>query len=149
MLNYGGQDAWKAGHRLNGDLLGVKFGAWEGGHRIPMIASWPGKIPTKTTSDQLISHVDLLATFASIVGKPLEKDKDYDSVDQLEALTGTPKFMVRDHLVISPNWPSHLVIRKGDWVFIDAQDEGGFRGTELDEHTLGGARMEDMASGDT
>ena len=44
MLNQGGQDAWKAGHRLNGDLLGFKFDAWEGGHRVPFIARWPGKI---------------------------------------------------------------------------------------------------------
>ena len=139
MLNQGGQDAWEAGHRLNGDLLGAKFGAWEGGHRIPMITKWPGKIPANSTSDQLISQVDLLATFASIVGSILEKGKNYDSVDQLEAFTGNPESMVRDHLIISPNWPSHLVVRKDNWVYIDAQDEGGFRGKEIGEHTLGGA----------
>lgn len=44
MLNVGGQGAWKAGHRLNGDLLGFKFEAWEGGHRVPFIACWPGNI---------------------------------------------------------------------------------------------------------
>ncbi|HUX15394.1 MAG TPA: sulfatase-like hydrolase/transferase, partial [Phycisphaerae bacterium] len=43
MLNLGGKTAWQAGHRLNGDLLGFKFGAWEGGHRIPFIARWPGR----------------------------------------------------------------------------------------------------------
>ncbi len=37
MLNLGGQDAWTAGHRLNGDLLGFKFDAWEGGHRVPFL----------------------------------------------------------------------------------------------------------------
>ena len=139
MLNQGGQDAWKAGHHLNGKLLGAKFGAWEGGHRVPFIAKWPGKIPVNSKSNQLISHVDLLATFANIVGKPLGNDENHDSVDQLESLTGNPKSMIRDHLIISPNWPSHLVVRKGNWVYIDAQDEGGFRGTKMGEHTLGGA----------
>ena len=38
MLNGGGKTAWQAGHRLNGELLGFKFGAWEGGHRVPSIA---------------------------------------------------------------------------------------------------------------
>jgi arylsulfatase A-like enzyme len=33
MLNRGGRDAMMAGHRINGPLLGFKFGAWEGGHR--------------------------------------------------------------------------------------------------------------------
>ena len=36
------------------DLLGFKFGAWEGGHRVPFIARWPGRIDPGTTSDQLI-----------------------------------------------------------------------------------------------
>ncbi len=138
-LNLGGQDAWKTGHRLNGDLLGFKFGAWEGGHRIPFIARWPGKILPNKISDQLISHVDLLATFANIVGKSLDKEEKFDSVDQLEALTGNPESMIRDHLIISPNWPSHLVVRKGDWVYIDAQNEGGFSGTEVGDMHLGGA----------
>ena len=44
MLNLGGRNAVRAGHRMNGDLLGFKFGAWEGGHRVPFIARWPGKI---------------------------------------------------------------------------------------------------------
>jgi hypothetical protein len=38
MFNVGGQDSWKDGHRMNSDLLGFKFGAWEGGHRVPFIA---------------------------------------------------------------------------------------------------------------
>ncbi len=54
MLNRGGQEAWRAGHRLNGDLLGFKFDAWEGGHRVPFIARWPGKIEAGSESDALV-----------------------------------------------------------------------------------------------
>ena len=139
MLNNGGQDAWKAGHRLNGELLGFKFGAWEGGHRIPFIVRWPGEIPANTQSNQLISQVDFLATFARIIGKPLNNDENFDSVDQLEALTGNPKKIIRENLIISPNNPTHLVVRKGEWVFIPAQDEGGFQGKKVGDHTYGGA----------
>ncbi len=57
-LNHGGQKAFSLGHRGNGDLLGFKFGVWEGGHRVPFIARWPGKIKSGTTSTQLISGVD-------------------------------------------------------------------------------------------
>ena len=56
MLNRAGRDAMQAGHKINGDLLGFKFGAWEGGHRVPLIAKWPGKIKAGTQSDQLICH---------------------------------------------------------------------------------------------
>lgn len=139
MLNNGGQDAWKAGHKLNGDLLGFKFGAWEGGHRIPFIAKWPGRIPAGSQSDRLISQIDLLATFASITGQNIGEDKEHDSVDQLAELTGEADSPQREILVISPNNPGHLVIRKGKWVYIPSQDEGGFQGKKVGDHLLGGA----------
>ena len=139
MLNHGGQAAWKAGHKLNSDLLGFKFGAWEGGHRVPMIARWPGKIPANTKSNQLISQIDLIATFAALIGLSKDSLSLNDSFNQLASLTGNPKNTIRDHLIISPNSPEHLAVRKGKWVYIPAQNEGGFSGKKIDEHTLGGA----------
>lgn len=138
MLNHAGQDAWRAGHRLNGDLLGFKFGAWEGGHRIPLIARWPAHIPAGSVSDHLFSQLDLMATFAAVVDRPLREGEGVDSVDQLETLTGSPPEPLRDELVISPNSPEHLLLRKGNWVYIPAQDEGGFQDTNIGDHTLGG-----------
>ena len=139
MLNNGGQDAWTAGHRLNGDLLGFKFGAWEGGHRVPFIARWPGKIPANSQSDHLISQVDLLATFASVTGRTLSKEECPDGVDQLPELLDETEEPLRDVLIISPNSPAHLLVRKGEWVYIPAQDEGGFQGKNIGDHLLGGA----------
>ena len=91
MLNHGGQAAWKAGHKLNGDLLGFKFGAWEGGHRVPMITRWPGKIPANTKSDQLISQIDFLATFAALTGQSIDSLSQSDSYNQLASLTDKPE----------------------------------------------------------
>ena len=99
MFNVGGQDSWKDGHRMNGDLLGFKFGAWEGGHRVPFIARWPGNIPAGTVSDQLVSNVDLLATLAALTNQPLQKNEGPDSFDILPALVGEPEKQIRDHLV--------------------------------------------------
>ena len=139
MLNHGGQDAWTAGHRLNGDLLGFKFGAWEGGHRIPFIARWPGKIPANSKSDHLISQVDLLATFASVTGRTLSKEECPDGVNQLPELIGETEEPLREVLIISPNSPTHLLVRKGNWVYIPDQDEGGFQGKNIGDHLLAGA----------
>jgi arylsulfatase A-like enzyme len=139
MLNHGGQDAWKDGHKLNGDLLGFKFGAWEGGHRIPFIAKWPGKIAPNSFSDHLFSQIDLLATFAAIVDKSLSKEECPDGVNQLPELLGQTQDPLRQLLIISPNAPSHLTVRKGDWLYISAQNEGGFQGTKVGDHLLGGA----------
>ena len=139
MLNQGGQDAWKAGHRLNGNLLGFKFGAWEGGHRIPLIARWPENIPAGSVSNQLFSQIDLLATFAAIVGRPLDDCQAPDRIDQLATLTDSPPVPARDQLVISPNSPKHLLVRKDKWVYIPAQNEGGFAKVNIGDHALGGA----------
>jgi arylsulfatase A-like enzyme len=138
MLNQGGQDAWKAGHRLNGNLLGFKFDAWEGGHRVPFIARWPGQIEAGSVSDQLICHVDMLATLASLTGSRLADADGPDSFDILPALVGEPDKPVRDHVVLAPNQKQNLAIREGRWVYIGAQGGGGFTGTKPGEHMLGG-----------
>lgn len=139
MLHVTGQKARKAGHAMNGNLLGYKFGAWEGGHRVPMIARWPGKIPASTTSNHLISQIDLAATLAAIVDRPLKKGEAIDSVNQLQNLTGMLKMPVRKTLIISPNSPKHLTVRHGKWVYIPSRDEGGFQGRVLGNHLFAGA----------
>jgi arylsulfatase A len=141
MLNQGGQDAWKAGHRLNGDLLGFKFGAWEGGHRIPLIAKWPARIKPGTISDLLLSQIDFMATFANIAERPLNEGEGIDSIDQLDNFIGSPEKSLREELIISPNNPTHLLVRKGKWVYIPARDEGGFQQKNIGDHTFGGAAV--------
>ena len=138
MLNMGGQDAWKAGHRMNSDLLGFKFDAWEGGHRIPFIARWPGKIPAGTTSDQLISNVDVLATLAELAGRKLKPTEGPDSFSILPALTETLQSQIRDHLVLHPASEKHVTLRKGEWVYISEQGNGGFNSKILGENQYGG-----------
>lgn len=137
MFNHGGQDAFKDGHRINADLLGFKFGVWEGGHRVPFIAKWPGKIEPNTKSDQLISGVDMLATFAAVTRQTIAADQIADSINVLPAFVDEPDSALRKELILCPNKPSHLSIRKGKWVYIPAQGSGGFKG-KPGEHGAGG-----------
>lgn len=138
MFNVGGQDAWDAGHRLNGELLGFKFSAWEGGHRVPFIARWPGKIEANSVSHQLISNIDIIATLAALTGTTLKEGQARDSVNVLSALTEDPTEPLREHIVLSPNNPSHLAIRKGKWMYIGAQGGGGFTDSKRGAHAFGG-----------
>lgn len=138
MLNQGGQAAWREGHRLNGELLGFKFDAWEGGHRVPFVARWPGKIPAGTVSDELICNVDLLATLAAVTGRALQPGEGPDSYNVLPALTGTPSSPIRDHLVLCPRSSRHMALRQGPWLYIPAQGAGGFTGQGVGAHDLGG-----------
>ena len=138
MFNQGGQDAWTAGHRLNGDLLGFKFDAWEGGHRVPFIVRWPGKIKAGSKSSVLISNVDMVATFAALTGYDLKYDEGPDSYNVLPAFLSNSKKQIRDHLVISPLRKPNMSVRKGDWMYIDARGGGGFNATKPGDHGLGG-----------
>ena len=138
MFNVGGQDAWEDGHRLNGELLGFKFGAWEGGHRVPFIARWPGKIEAGSESEHLVSNIDFIATFAALTGVDLREGQGQDSVNILPALTGEPEKPLRDHIVLSPSKPSHLAVRKGKWMYIGAQGSGGFTAAKRGAHAFGG-----------
>ncbi|PQO28965.1 sulfatase family protein [Blastopirellula marina] len=136
MLNAGGQHAVKRGHRLNGDLLGFKFDAWEGGHRVPFIARWPGKIKAGSESAQLISNVDILSSLAALTSQPLQSNEGPDSFNVLPALLEEPAEPIRDHLVLAASNRKHLTLREGDWVYISAQGGGGF--TARSGHGLGG-----------
>jgi len=60
-------DIEKYGHRANGPLAGGKARPEEGGHRVPFIARWPGRIPAGTKTDALINHTDMLATLAELL----------------------------------------------------------------------------------
>jgi arylsulfatase A-like enzyme len=138
MLNHTGQEAWKMGHALNGPYLGFKFDAWEGGHRVPFIAHWPGKIEAGSLSDKLICNVDMIATFAALTGQTLQTGQGQDSVNILPALTDAPGSVDRDHLLLSPFKRSHLAIRKGKWMYISGQGGGGFNSSKLGSHGFGG-----------
>jgi arylsulfatase A-like enzyme len=139
MMNLGGRNAVKAGHKINGDLLGFKFGVWEGGHRIPFIAKWPGKIEAGTVSDQLICNVDMLATFMALTGQNLNNLEHFDSMNILETFVGNPKENIRKELLLAPKSQKHLSLRKGKWMYIPAKGSGGFRGSKPHHHAWGGA----------
>mgnify|MGYP000053044594 CR=1 FL=1 len=138
MLNQGGQNAWTHGHKLNGDLLGFKFDAWEGGHRVPFIARWPGKITPGSKSDELLCNTDLLATMAALVDYKLKDNEAIDSYNVLPALVGNPKKPIRDCMVISPSARKNISIRKGKWMYISSQGGGGFAASEVGAHAFGG-----------
>lgn len=138
MFNLGGRRAAELGHKINGDLLGSKFGIWEGGHRGPFIAWWPGRIEAGTVSDQLLNNVDLMATFAAIVGRKLSAAETKDSINMLPALTGNPAGPLRVEMIVNAHKSTHLGLRKGKWMYIPAQSDGGFTGSKPHQHAWGG-----------
>jgi arylsulfatase A-like enzyme len=117
------EDAERFGHDSAGGFRGMKGDAWEGGHRVPFIVRWPGRVAAGSTSDQTISFTDLLATLANITGTPLPDRAGPDSVSFLPALEG--KTFPRPPIVMASG-SGLMTIRSGKWKFIDGLGSGGF-----------------------
>ena len=104
---------------------GVKRDQWEGGHRVPLIARWPGTIKPSSTTDQTVCLTDIMATCAAIVDFPLPNDAAEDSFDLLPVLNGAAGDQpVRQH-TLHQTMKLDLAIRRGPWKYLDHQGSGG------------------------
>ena len=117
---------------------GMKRDNWEGGHRVPLIARWPGKIKPGTTTDQLTGLTDVMATCAAIVGAKLPDNAAEDSYNMLPALLGEkPDQPVRRYL-LQQTISLKLSIRRGPWKYLDHKGSGGnnYRSERLKPYAL-------------
>lgn len=104
-------------HASMGPWRGIKYEAWEGGHRMPFIARWPGRIKPGAISGELLCLTDLMATCAAITGANLPSNAGEDSYNALPALLGGKA--LRDFAVFASS-KKPLAVRQGDWVWIDS-----------------------------
>jgi arylsulfatase A-like enzyme len=102
-------------HRPAGALRGGKYSLFDGGARVPMIVWGPGHV-APGESDALLSHVDILASFAHLVGVDLPPTERGDSQQRSDAILGKSRHG-RDHLV-TEGFAANTVLREGPWVFI-------------------------------
>ena len=104
---------------------GMKRDQWEGGHRTPFIVRWPGKVEPGTTSDQLFSLTDVMATCAEITGAELLNDAAEDSYSMLPVLLGTQGDISVRKYMLQQTFTLELSIRDGHWKYLDHQGSGG------------------------
>jgi arylsulfatase A len=113
------------GHYASAHYRGYKADIWEGGHRVPFFARWPGRIAAGSVSQQLICHVDLLATCAELLGAPLPAQAAEDSVSILPALFGTAVAPLRE-AVVHHSINGQFSIRQGSWKLALCPGSGGW-----------------------
>ncbi len=106
-----------AANRPYAPLRGAKTSIYEGGHREPFLARWPGKIKPGSTCADTICLNDLMATCAEIVGAKLPANAGEDSVSILPDLLGTATGPVRE-ATIHQSPGADLAIRQGEWKLI-------------------------------
>ncbi|MDG1895134.1 MAG: arylsulfatase [Fuerstiella sp.] len=118
-----------AGHDQNYIYRGHKADIFEGGHRVPFVARWPGKVKAGSRTDQLVGQLDLLATAAQIVGAKVAEDGGEDSVSFLPVLLGESSTAARRGLrtsIVSQSIGGQFAIRDGDWKLCLCPGSGGW-----------------------
>jgi arylsulfatase A len=134
---------WKPGdkaqfaHRANANWRGEKADVWEGGHRVPFLARWKGKIAAGSVSPQVGCLTDLMATAAAITNQTLPDNAAEDSYNLLPALTGTTRQAIRES-VVHHSADGVFSIRQADWKLELGLGSGGFSDPKTEEPKPGG-----------
>lgn len=110
-------------HRAAPPFRGSKGSCFEGGVREPCIMRWPGRIPAGTTCSQIAGNIDMLPTFAKLVGVDGPKDRVIDGRDITPLMFNPNAGPVRDtHLYFGGF--KLVAIRRGEWkLFLHASGD--------------------------
>lgn len=85
---------------FTGPWRGSMFSPYEGSLRVPFLIRWPGKIPAKQVSNEIVHQIDLFPTLANFAGGDIPKDRVMDGVDQSDFLMGKSTKSARESVII-------------------------------------------------
>lgn len=105
------RDSERFDHQSTHYLRGMKADAYEGGHRMPFLAKWPGHIRAGTHTRELICFTDMLATFSDLLDHSLPSLTYKESASILPVLLGEKyppqiknEVIIEDWAVIQHHW---------------------------------------------
>ncbi|MGJ8644430.1 MAG: sulfatase family protein [Luteolibacter sp.] len=93
---------------------GTKYVSLEGGHRVPFIMYWKGKIQP-TESDVPAIAMDLFPTLSELIGEPLPEGKTFDGVSLTPLFDGSELSRSADEPFYYYNCENLQAVRVGDW----------------------------------
>ena len=105
------------GHRPGYLFRGKKGNPWEGGHRVPLVVKWPGKLQPGTSND-VICQTDFFATFAEVLGTEFPENAGEDSFSFLPILQSKTLEQPIREVIIHYAAHSSFAIREGKWKLI-------------------------------
>jgi len=120
----GAKEMEARGHFPSGPFLGYKSDVWDGGHRIPCIARWPGVIRPGSECDQLVCLADLMATCAEFLDDTLPDNAGEDSVSMMPLFRATGA--ANRNTVIHHSITGKFAVRDGRWKLVLCPGSGGW-----------------------
>jgi iduronate 2-sulfatase len=103
------------GRGLAGPLRGRKRSMYEGGHRVPGIVRWPGKIEPGSTSDLPVIGSDFFPTVLAATGLEPPPGVTIDGANLLPALAGGA---VERSVPLYWRWDGKVAWREGPWKIV-------------------------------
>lgn len=101
---------------------GGKFSQYEGGHRVPAVAWWPGKIQAGTKSEALLAGFDLFPTLTDIAGISKNNPTNLDGISAKDHLLHQEAMPTRE-LFFGYEPKLGTAMRQGDWKMILKGDD--------------------------
>ncbi|MCS5595589.1 MAG: sulfatase-like hydrolase/transferase [Porticoccaceae bacterium] len=95
-----GREGIKRSFGFTGPWRGTMFSPYEGSLRVPFLIRYPGNIPPRQVSNDIVHLIDVFPTLANFVGGDIPQDRVLDGVDQSEFLTGKAEKSARESVII-------------------------------------------------
>ena len=114
----------------NAPLRNGKGNIYDGGHRVPLIVSWPGKIAEGVQNPALVTSVDYFPTILELAGQRLPERQPCDGVSLWPLLRGEEPDPSRAVFCDFPHMPPATgslpatSVRQGDWKLLRFYADG-------------------------
>ena len=118
-----GKETMVSGHRSSDIYRGGKNQPYEGGHRVPFIASWPGHIKAKSVTDTPIVSLDILGTLADLTNQKIDENQAIDSASLLPMILGKNKADLHPFIISQSGTTKEAVIIKDGWKLVISFDK--------------------------
>jgi uncharacterized sulfatase len=99
---------------INKPYRGWKMTLFEGGIKVPLFISWPGRIQPGSTIPAPVGHIDITPTLAAAAGASLPQGVSIDGVDLLPHAMGAP-VTAPPHEALFWQSGAYRAVRQGDW----------------------------------
>ena len=117
-------------HACNGPWRGTKRQIYEGGHRVPLIVRWPGKVAAGAEISETVCLTDFFRTFATMLKQPVPAGAGEDSYDITNVLLGQPYKKPLREATVHHSVAGTFAVRKGDWKLIEGSGDGDYPRTD-------------------
>lgn len=110
------------GQMSNAPLKAGKLSDFEGGIRVPLLASFPGRLPEGKVYDLPVSNLDIFATAVAAAKIQLPKNKKFDGVNLVPYLND--KTAAQPHETLFWRNGYSKAVRQGDWKLYENERSG-------------------------